>query len=304
MATESKLQLRSFVIASAVITALFYKPLSQLVTLSLGSELYSHLILIPFVSTYLAWTQQEKLPSASPPKRNRFLFPIVFAALALILTWLLKGSQNWAHENYLAAQATAYVALIYASALYSFGSATLRAQFFPLAFLLCFIPLPTFIVHGIEVFFQYTSAEVSHWLIQLIDLPVFREDWLTFKFSTIRLHVATECSGIRASLVLFIVSLIASHLFLKTRWKQVALVVFIIPLAIFRNAVRVTTIAALCVHIGPEMIDSWIHHHGGPFFFALSMGPFILVLYLLWRSERAKSPTSPPATETDAIAES
>ncbi len=60
----------------------------------------------------------------------------------------------------------------------------------------------------------------------------------------------------------------------------------VIPLAVLRNGFRVFTIGELCVHIGPQMIDSPIHHQGGPLFFILSLVPFLLLLYLLIRSER------------------
>jgi hypothetical protein len=38
------------------------------------------------------------------------------------------------------------------------------------------------------------------------------------------------------------------------------------------------------------MIDSPIHHRGGPIFFALSLVPLFLVAWWLWRGER------PPAS--------
>jgi hypothetical protein len=41
----------------------------------------------------------------------------------------------------------------------------------------------------------------------------------------------------------------------------------------------------LCVHVNPGMIDSPIHHHGGPLFFILSLGPFFLLLYYLRKTE-------------------
>jgi exosortase/archaeosortase family protein len=73
--------------------------------------------------------------------------------------------------------------------------------------------------------------------------------------------------------VLFITSLLASYMFLRSAVHRTLLVVLVIPLGILRNAIRVLTIGLLCVHLGPEMIDSWIHHQGGPLFFAVSLVP-------------------------------
>jgi exosortase/archaeosortase family protein len=107
-----------------------------------------------------------------------------------------------------------------------------------------------------------------------------------FELPGIVIQVAQECSGIRSSWVLFIAGLLASHLILRTRWRRLVLVAFVIPLGILRNGFRIFVIGLLCVHIGPQMIDSMIHHRGGPIFFALSLVPLFLLLWWLRRQEQ------------------
>ncbi len=278
-------QLGRFWIALAILTTIFIKPLWSLLQLSLNSELHSHLPLIPFVSAYLIWIGKSRNPLPSAPHSRMWIFPAVLGISILGTVWYFDASSKWDLENYLATTIFAYLMLIAAIALKLFGIRTLRANTFPILFLVCLVPLPIFIVDLLEWFFQHTSAEVAFWIISLIDIPALRESWLVFRLPNITLQVATECSGIRSSLVLFIVSLVASYMFIRNQWKRLILIVLFIPRAILRNAVRVATIATLCVKMGPEMIDSWIHHQGGPFFFALSLGPFFAVLYFLWRTE-------------------
>ena len=100
------------------------------------------------------------------------------------------------------------------------------------------------------------------------------------------LEVARECSGIRSTIVLFITSVLASNLFLQSTSRRIALVALVIPLAIARNGFRILVIGLLCVHIGPHMIDSFIHHRGGPIFFVLSLIPLSFVLFLLRRHDK------------------
>jgi exosortase/archaeosortase family protein len=59
-------------------------------------------------------------------------------------------------------------------------------------------------------------------------------------------------------------------------------------LAILRNGLRIMTIAWLCVHVDPKMINSYIHRQGGPIFFALSLIPFLALLWALRKSEDAR----------------
>src|SRR5262249_10941727 len=153
---------------------------------------------------------------------------------------------------------------------------------FPFVFLFWIVPFPTAVVSWIEVFFQYASAEVADWLLRVLRVPVFREG-LYFKLPGIVIEVAQECSGIRSSLVLFIVSLIAGHMFLHERWKRVVLATAVIPLGILRNACRIVTISCLCAYVDAGMIDSPIHRHGGPFFFVLSLIPLVALLWCFWR---------------------
>ena len=57
----------------------------------------------------------------------------------------------------------------------------------------------------------------------------------------------------------------------------------------------VFTIGQLCVSVGPHMIDSVIHHRGGPIFFALSLIPFFILVYFLVKSDRSKAKPKKPA---------
>jgi exosortase/archaeosortase family protein len=125
-------------------------------------------------------------------------------------------------------------------------------------------------------------------LIQLAGMPMLRSG-LIFQLPGITIQVAQECSGIRSSLVLFIVSILAGHMLLAHPGRKLALALFVIPLGIFRNGFRILTIAWLCVHVDSRMVDSPIHHRGGPIFFALSLIPLFLFLLWLRRSERPQT---------------
>jgi exosortase/archaeosortase family protein len=85
-----------------------------------------------------------------------------------------------------------------------------------------------------------------------------------------------------------ITSLLAANMFLHTTWRRALLVCAVIPLGLLRNGFRILVISLLCVHIGPQMINSVIHRRGGPFFFAASLIPLFLLLWWLRRGEVAR----------------
>src|SRR5204862_7303946 len=96
------------------------------------------------------------------------------------------------------------------------------------------------------------------------------------------------------SVVLVITSLLAANMFLRTAWRRVLLVAVVIPLGLLRNGLRILVISLLCVHIGPEMINSAIHRRGGPIFFVASLIPLFVVLWWMRRGGGAAQQQSGP----------
>jgi len=284
-------RLRWFLGFAIGLTLAFALPLARLTGFSLRVDLHSHMLLIPLVSAYLLWLKRHE-PLPAPAGSNALaMIPAAFGLVALN-AWLFQGWNQGALplNDYLALTSFAYVCLLWAGALALLGSRWLWHFAFPVAFLIFIVPLPTAAEHAIEVFFQYTSAEASALLFQLTGSTVFR-DGLVFQLPGISIRVAEECSGIRSSLVLFITSLVGGYLFLRSPWHRAALAGFVIPLAILRNGFRIFTIAMLCVHVSPDMIDSVVHRRGGPVFFALSLLPFFaLLLWLHRREQRRRGP--------------
>jgi len=164
---------------------------------------------------------------------------------------------------------------------------TLRAVAFPLGFLIFIAPFPIGFESALESFLQHRSSAVAHVFFQMIGTPVFR-DGTVFQLPGFNMQVAPECSGIHSTVALFITSLVAGQLLLRSTLNRTILTLAVVPIALLRNGFRVTVIGELCVRVGPEMIDSYIHRHGGPIFFVLSLVPFVLLLFFLLRIEREK----------------
>ncbi len=281
---------RRIVLAAAVPVLLYGYPLVDLLRFSLTSDLYSHLFLMPAISAYLVWQQRAGLSAPSSPAR--LPAAAFLTASLLLLGAYLSGRAGWlamAEPDIQAAGALAFVSGLTASCAWFLGRPLLRRLAFPLGFMLFMSPFPVFIETGIETFLQHGSAMVAHLLFKLAGTAVFAEG-LSFQLPGITLQVAPECSGIHSSLALFITSVLTGHHILRSPVRRIILAVAVIPLALLRNGFRVFVIGELCVHMGPDMIHSYIHRKGGPIFFVLSLIPFFLLLVLLIRGERSSKP--------------
>ena len=289
-------RLRKFLIAGAALLLCFSLPLYQVMAFALGSEFYSYILIVPLISFYLVWIERSEFYPAGT------VIPVGWAVTFLtgglgLLVWaglLLLGPIKPEHADVLALSMGSLVLLLAGSACFFLGRQTLRVFAFPLAFLVFLAPFPVGVETSLETMLQQGSSATAHFFLSLAGMPVFRNGTY-LQLPGFAMQVAPECSGIRSTVALLLTSLVAGRLFLRSPWKRLVLVLIVLPLALLRNGFRVFVIGELCVRVGPEMIDSWIHHQGGPVFFALSLLPFSLALYYLYKSEHpVVGPALPP----------
>jgi len=279
----------TFIFFTAALIVAFAGPLASLAIHAAGSELHSHILLIPFVAAYLIYIRREQLPKEfyASPGWATVAFII---GLAAVIAGRREGvfGRSLSQNDYLALMIFSFVCLLAAGGFFLLGRKWMAAAAFPFAFLIFMVPLPDRAANFLETTLELGSTEAANLFFNLTGMPVLR-DGTIFQLPTITIQVAQECSGIRSSWVLLITSLLAANLFLKSPWRRLVLVAAVIPLGILRNGLRILFIGLLCVHIGPEMIHSVFHRRGGPPFFVLSLIPLFVLLWWLRRGEMIRN---------------
>ena len=277
---------RMFAFAALGLTLAFAIPLYKLIVHSLDKSIHSHLLLIPCISGYFAWQMRGAFARPEAPGRE----PALLAGLLTLLGagamvfYFLSGSA-FSHNDQLSISTFAFVSFVAASALLLLGGPVARQLAFPLAFLIFFIPLPDRVLDLLEIASQHASAEVYSWMMNLSGATYYREA-RTFVLPSLTIVVAQECSGIRSSLVLFIVSIVAGQMFFQRVSSKWILALAVFPLGIARNAFRIYLLSLASAHWDRSIIDSPLHHRGGPIFFVLSLIPFFVLLFWLRKRER------------------
>jgi len=282
---------RRWLIAFLIAAVAFYQPLRELVRFAAHSELYSHILLIPAICLYLVWINRRTLRAGNPSVLSSLL--AYLPAIGLLGLYFATSAAPFWHlkSNYLCVMTLAFVLVCIGNLFVLLGKEFVTGAIFPNLFLLCMAPFPDAALDGLETFFQHSSAWTAGIMFDITGTNVLHSG-LFFQLPGITLQVAQECSGIHSSLVLMLTALIAGYFFFPSYRYRVFLALFVIPLGIIRNAFRIFVIGQLCSHVSPDMIHSYIHHHGGPIFFALSLVPFFILLHYLRKieSRRIQSP--------------
>jgi exosortase C (VPDSG-CTERM-specific) len=266
---------------AGLLTLLFVQPLARMVGLALQDDLRSYTALVPVISGYLLYVR----PSKDIAYRSSVGAAILVSAIGIAALGAAIGLEGLSAHDNLTLMMLAYVSFIVATGFVCLGSEWMRAAAFPVAFLIFMVPLPDAAVNWLELALVAASADAAAWMFRVTGTPMLQEG-VVLTLPNIVLEVARECSGIRSTVVLFITSVLAANLFLQSTSRRIALVALVIPLAIARNGFRILVIGLLCVYIGPHMSDSFIHHRGGPIFFALSLIPLALFLFWLRRHDK------------------
>ena len=265
----------------------FPAPLSALLSLSWNDDRYTHLPLIPLISFGLISFRRRKIFTDT----SNWLWsgtPILLIGATLAFA---GQAQSFAGDLGLCLAISGVILIWIGCFVCCYGLSVLREAIFPLSMLLLFIPLPAPIVEAAQVALQQASGEVTYRLFHLVGVPVFRQG-LVFSLPGLDIEVARECSGIRSTIALLITSLVLGHLFLRSAWRMTALVLLTIPIAIFKNAVRITTLSWLGVYVSKDYLLGQVHNFSGLPVSALGLCLIMFILLLLQRPERRASRAS------------
>lgn len=255
--------------------------------MALTSKLHSHILLVPFISIYLLFMNRGSLATNVSSSRLAAVMAALWGSLLLLL-YYFWGKSSLSQGDAVGLGVASYLCFLGAGLYACFGGKWMKSAAFPLCFLWFMVPLPDCAAEAMENVLVKGSAVMSELFFRIAGIPVYRSEE-SLQLPGIVLEVARECSGIRSTWVLVITSLVAAYLFLRSPGARALLVALILPLGVLRNALRILVLGWLCVSRGPQMIDSRIHHEGGPLFFAVSLVPLFLLAWFLRSRERLKS---------------
>ncbi len=249
--------------------AIFYGSLKELLEFSFQNENYSHMPLIPFISGYFFWRKRHEISSNTGSKFNVLgILALLSGAAAYLIGVHRAGVFN--ENDYLFFMTLAAVLYFLGCFALLFGVAAFRAAAFPLLFLFFMLPFPSFILNKAIFFLREGSTCGANFIFKIAGIP-FLHHGFTFDFPGLSVYVAHECSGIRSSISLIIMGVVMGQIFLA-RWSGRILTLLVaVPLAMFKNSIRIATLTMLSLYIDRSFIYGRLHRDGGIIFFLIGL---------------------------------
>lgn len=266
-------------LASAVMSGV---SLHRILSKDITNEIYSHIPLVPLVSIFLIFLHWRDWPE----KKREKLFlpgvaPMFLGATLFIYTQSVRPAPL--SETY---SALASVAFIIGSFLFFLGASAVRLIRFPLVFLGFMVPLPVAWTDWVIGALSSSSVAVASWTFSAMHVPFVREGEV-FCLPGFDIEITRLCSGMRSTIAMLLIGLLASHLFLDKFWKKATLTAAAIPLSILKNGLRAVVLYLLGYHVDQEIVmGGFLHNSGGFLFFLLGLGILALLLEVLRLADR------------------
>jgi len=265
---------------ATVFGVLFYPTIFFLVKYCLGSDDFSHCLLIPVISGLILLANRKKIleyPSGAS----------LIGFLAFVLFLLVFAS------GYVMAINTLERIGMFGCAIglvtFLLGHDLIRRQPFPFLFLLLSIPVPYVIYLKISLAFRGFATQLSAGLLHASGVPVINEGNILV-VGEHHLGVADACSGIRSLMAIISVSVLFCYLFRTGILGGISLILIAAPVTILVNILRIFLTAWFLYRYEIDLTRGFIHDSMGMILFTVSL----IFLYLSWLFVRWLLRIQPP----------
>jgi exosortase len=253
---------------------------------------WGHTLLIPAISGYFVYGRRDRLTS-SVLRPGWWPLLLIIGGIA-VYSAATFGPQALQHHNIRGAG----VAISLLGCLLAvFGTGSLKVLWFPWAYWAVFgQTISDRILSRVTERLQDWSAVGANWLLQLLGLDAERVgNVLTVHLSDGTAHplnVAEACSGMRTLMAFLAIGVAMAALGLSTWWQRTLLVVAGVPISLFVNILRVSTLGLLSI-IDPNFSTGEFHSMVGLFWL---IPAFLLFLGAMWviRNLLVEEPATDP----------
>lgn len=257
------------VLLALLLSILYLRTFIWLANTWFTDPVYSHGVLIPIVSLFLAWrnVRDNDIHDTDPSKPGMIPFTVG------VLLYTIGAITIFPFLS-----AISFLFVLCGLILYLYGKEMMRSLLFPVLFLIFAIPIP--VVPAITSILQSISARYSALVLEMLGVAVTRTG-SEIQLKDCLFSIGLPCSGMNTLISLLAVSAIFIYLLKCPLLKKAALFCITIPVAIAANILRVTAIILIADHYGVDIAMRLFHDFSSPFLFIIAFVFLIIISGLM-----------------------
>lgn len=164
-----------------------------------------------------------------------------------------------------------FISTLAALILLTRGRAALKAQWFPLFFMLFMLPLPGSLVDMLTMPMKTAVSWVVDKILYTIGYPISRSG-VILTIGQYQLLVADACAGLHTLFTLEALGLLYLNIVRHNSWvRNVALAILIVPISFTSNVIRVMVLTLITYHMGDAAGQGFLHGFAGMVLFVSAL---------------------------------
>jgi exosortase B len=238
-------------------------------------EEHSHLPMILMVSLWLLWRELPNTANIAVSSNPWQAWTLLLIGLPLYVIGRVLGSSSLEFLAHL----LVFVSIFF----FTRGWGHVRSLWFPLLYLVFFIPLPATVVDLVTSPLKIEISSVVTSILAAAGYPIARSG-VIISIGQYQLLVADACSGINSMLSLLALGTLFMYLMRRPSFVHNALMFLaIIPIAFMANIVRVIVLVLVTFYQGDEAGQGFLHGAAGIVVLLVALGMFFLLDAVLSR---------------------
>ena len=250
-----------WILAAAIYTPSFFK----LYNVRWDMLDYTHAYFILPVSLWLIWRKRDQIKISVQkyePGNNLLGLAVLFFSIMLFLF----GSRF----DYSLVIIFSIIPFIFGLSYYLYGIEMVKLISFPILYLLLLVPPPMGILDSITLPMRYAISAATEVVLGFANYPISREGLLlTIGYNDI--FMGQPCSGFRSLITLLSLGIVYIYISDTKLFNKFILTVFIVPLALLGNLVRVVTLCLITFYFGEEAGQGFFHNFSGIVMFIITI---------------------------------
>ncbi|MBA3896891.1 MAG: exosortase V [Sphingomonadaceae bacterium] len=200
----------------------------------------------------------------------------LIALLFCLILWIVGRT-----FDFISVEVAGMMGALFTVAYMNVGADALRKLWFPVLYLLFLIPPPGSIVDRATAPLKEFVSWAATGILSHAGYPIVRQG-VTLYVAQYQLLVEDACSGLRSLVSLVAISLFYIYLLHNASWRYaLALMLWIVPIAIAANIVRIILLVLITYHWGDAAAQGFLHATAGMVMFVFALLGIVAIDWLM-----------------------